>query len=295
MADNEIGSFLEFLADAILIVDKQSNIVFSNSACERLFGYRKSQFLTLKVSELIGDLSVANHHMKVSNFIDSNEQAKAMMTRSIIPCRGMSGRIFHARISISNILFEGNNCAIATIQDYTQIQNEFEELHSEANTDALTGLFNKRYLYSLIDNGHYFQDKSADYMYAYIDLNGFKGVNDTLGHDVGDQLLSQIATKLQTHVRSEDKVLRMGGDEFLLIFKIGKNVNHDTIKLSLVTKLQNDIRCCFEKLNGVDTTSYMAGIGIVLDNRNNDVLTLIKRADTAMYKSKANKSLFEEE
>jgi diguanylate cyclase (GGDEF)-like protein/PAS domain S-box-containing protein len=294
MAENEIGSFLEFLADAILIVDKESNIVFSNSACERLFGYEKSQFLTLKLTALMGDITVTNHHHKVAHFIDSQAAAKPMMTRSVIPCKGVSGRVFHARISISNILFDHKNCAIATIQDYTQIKNEFEELHSEANTDALTGLFNKRYLYSLIDSGHYFKDPYSDYLYAYIDLNGFKLVNDTLGHDIGDLLLSNLATKLTYHVRNEDKVLRMGGDEFLLIFKVSKTEHLYSTKCSLVTKIQNDIKACFEALGVKTTTPYMAGIGLVVESRNQDVLTIIKRADTAMYKSKANKTLFEE-
>lgn len=135
---DEISQFLDFLVDAILIVDQHSNIVFANKSCARLFGYERDVLLTLRLNDLMQPDVVNHHDAKVSNFVLNQSQARAMMSRSIMPCRNASGDGFNARISIANIVFNGMQCGIATLHDYSRVQELIDELKDEANTDALT-------------------------------------------------------------------------------------------------------------------------------------------------------------
>lgn len=295
MDKNDISDFLDFLADAVLIADSRSKIVFANAACEQLFGYGKGQLLELELDSLFGPNGPPSnaHGDMVARFITDEQPARPMMSRRVIRCRCKNGSTFPARISISNITFLGKRCAIATVQDYSHVKAEIDELICEANTDSLTGLYNKRYLHSLVNEGSYFGEPAFHYLYAYIDLNGFKLVNDTRGHDTGDTLLKSLSSRVKSSVRNTDLVLRMGGDEFLVVCKLNDIMNHEIAINILAKKIQNDIRECFNELDVYINKPFSAGIGIVIGSHKQDVGELISRADKAMYKSKANQSLFE--
>ncbi len=88
------------------------------------------------------------------------------------------------------------------------------ELEKMANTDGLTGLFNERYLSKIL---HSKEDKKIPFAIYYLDLNLFKPVNDTYGHDVGDELLKLVAQRIQASIRDKDFAFRIGGDEFCLV------------------------------------------------------------------------------
>ena len=88
------------------------------------------------------------------------------------------------------------------------------ELENLANTDGLTGLFNERYFNSIL---HKKELQKLPFILFYLDLDHFKPVNDTYGHDMGDKLLKEAAKRLQSCIRSNDYAFRIGGDEFSLV------------------------------------------------------------------------------
>ncbi|WED20771.1 sensor domain-containing diguanylate cyclase [Vibrio sp. JC009] len=287
----EIERFLDYLADAILIVDDKSNILFANSSCARLFSYDKSTLLTLKIDNLMATgIQSHNHSQKVAGFIRNQSRAKVMMARKIMPCLNAEGHEFNARISIANIEFKGKQCGIATIQDYSSVQSVINELASEACTDSLTGLFNKRHLENITSNHNTEINGSPVFGVAYLDLNGFKAINDTFGHDVGDELLIEIAGRLKKQMRTGDLSFRLGGDEFLLLFGINNPDNYEQ-KLTVVGSKVHEIiekPIYIEKLNRELNVGVSIGIGIMpFDDR--DLATLISKADKAMYLSKTSK------
>lgn len=287
---DEISQFLDFLVDAILIVDQHSNIVFANKSCARLFGYERDVLLTLRLNDLMQPDVIKHHDAKVSNFVLNQSQARAMMSRSIMPCRNASGDGFNARISIASIVFNGMQCGIATLHDYSRVQELIEELKNEANSDALTGLFNKRHLESVLKNQSLSVLDSGCLGVAYLDLNGFKLINDTFGHDIGDQLLVELSTRLKRQLRSNDICFRVGGDEFLILFNINDHKNYEQEAKGIANKLHELISepVSTDKVNGDIAVGVSIGIGIY-PHDDCELSVLIDKTDRAMYVAKKQK------
>ncbi|UPW18878.1 sensor domain-containing diguanylate cyclase [Agarivorans sp. TSD2052] len=287
---NEIARFLDFLADAIVIVNEQSNIVFANKSCAKLFGYQQEVLLELTLEDLIKPNVVKGHRSKVSHYIVNQSQAKPMMSRSIMPCLNASGEGFNARISIANIAFNGEACGIATIQDYSTVQELIDELKSEASTDPLTGLFNKRHLENVIDKQYLAIQDSGCLGVAYLDLNGFKAINDTFGHDVGDALLVEVASRLSKQLRSSDICFRIGGDEFLVLFNINDHQDYLGEAKGIGSKLHSLISAPIHNDKLGQDLSVGASIGIgTLPHDGKELSQVIDKADKAMYQSKVEK------
>jgi diguanylate cyclase (GGDEF)-like protein/PAS domain S-box-containing protein len=289
--NTEITEFLDFLGDAILIADRSSRIIFVNRSCAKLFGYSKYDMHNLTLDKLMQGCDVQGHEQKVSSFIDRHSKPRAMMARNVMPCVDANGRAFSAKISIANIVFDGNSCAIATIHDYSTVQNLINDLQSEANTDALTGLFNKRHLESLLDKEYVLINGSPYLGVANLDLNGFKAINDTYGHDVGDSLLLEISRRLKVNLRNTDISFRMGGDEFLVLFvindpdKLDQEVRGVGIKLqALVTK-----PIYIDSIKDEVRVGVSIGLGS-LPTDGEDLANLIKKTDQAMYQCKAQRT-----
>jgi diguanylate cyclase (GGDEF)-like protein len=160
-----------------------------------------------------------------------------------------------------------------------------ESLQHQATHDALTGLPN-RYLLSeriqhAIDASEHAQSRFALY---FIDLDGFKAVNDSLGHSVGDRLLKEIANRLRAMIRKEDIVARLGGDEFVVMIE---KIPDATAAAHIAEKLFD----CFKSEFDLDDScmSISASIGISLYPDNGETIdTLLSHADAAMYEVKAS-------
>jgi diguanylate cyclase (GGDEF)-like protein/PAS domain S-box-containing protein len=290
---NEISQFLDFLADAILIIDEHSNIVFVNNSCTKLFGYQREHFLTLTIDDLMKPDMVSNHGEKVSGFIRNQSQAREMMSRNIMPCIDAEGELFGARISIASIIFNDKPCGIATIQDYSTVQNLIKGLSKEASTDALTGLYNRRYLDQLLESDYFEQPNRGDIGIAFLDLNGFKAINDTFGHEVGDELLTVISRRLINRLRPDDLCFRMGGDEFLVVFRINKPSKDHAEAKQISRKIHELVTSpiLIKKIEQEVTVGVSIGTGI-LDHDQVDLMSIVEKADLAMYQAKKKKQTY---
>jgi len=151
-----------------------------------------------------------------------------------------------------------------------------------AHNDALTGLVNRsNFNFSLEDM---LNKTSIDKPWSvlYLDLDGFKSVNDTLGHGVGDQLLSAVATRLKRGVRDSDVVARLGGDEFAILSKSAGTL---TSISTLADRLVQSISKPFD-IDG-QTVEISTSIGIAIAHRDgNDMPSLLNNADIALYRAK---------
>lgn len=120
-----------------------------------------------------------------------------------------------SRFFIMNVIpVEWEGDTLTKIMLVTQDMGQQHELENLANTDALTGLFNKRYFEKMMEIR---DEKKKPYALFYMDLDLFKPVNDTYGHEVGDKVLKEVAKRLLKCIRSNDYAFRIGGDEFMLI------------------------------------------------------------------------------
>ena len=158
-----------------------------------------------------------------------------------------------------------------------------EEIEHQANYDSLTGLANRQLLNDRLRQSVFAQRHERSIAVVFIDLDHFKLVNDSLGHNVGDQLLKLIAERLLLTVRSGDTVARLGGDEFVLI------LNDQTREQVVFHAVQRMIDVVNEPIE-VDSrelnVTCSAGVSLYPQD-GPDVDTLLKNADTAMYRAKA--------
>lgn len=159
-----------------------------------------------------------------------------------------------------------------------------QELSYSSMHDALTGLPNRNNLYSqlklMIANANRYQQKFA---VLFLDLDHFKNINDTLGHNVGDTLLKNVASKLKTIVRENDIISRIGGDEFIIILN---DIKETIILEQVVLKILDEFRHEWIIKEHFLRLSASIGVAIYPDD-SKDINELMKYADIAMYKAKS--------
>ncbi|TAF07237.1 MAG: CHASE2 domain-containing protein [Nostocales cyanobacterium] len=198
----------------------------------------------------------------------------------------------------------GNLFLVGVIRDITQRKQIEEELKHTANDlfrsnhelkiqenhlrqlayyDTLTGLSNRKFFHEQLEESlHWSQTHNFMLGLLFIDLDGFKTINDTLGHDMGDHLLVVIAQRLNHALRSSDTVSRLGGDEFTVILRA---IANDQVAATVAAKLLSVITEPIVLDGHVTKVSASIGISIYPINGKNSE-TLIKQADTAMYQAK---------
>lgn len=160
-------------------------------------------------------------------------------------------------------------------------------LDHEANHDYLTGLKNRSGLEAGVDYSIQTLNHGQKLAIFFIDLNKFKALNDTLGHDIGDEILKECAVRIKDSVRSNDAVYRFGGDEFVVILNDIKEVKHaQVIAEKMLTKFSSPFIC---KGNLIDI-SLSIGISISPED-SSESRELLKQADIAMYAAKSDMSV----
>lgn len=170
------------------------------------------------------------------------------------------------------------------VQDISEKKAAEERVWLQANFDPLTGLANRRRFHDRLEQ-EISKAKRAGTSFAlmYLDLDHFKEINDSLGHDIGDELLREVAQRLKGILRESDIIARLGGDEFAIILTAtNEPANIEHIAEAILKKIA-------EPYSLVSEQSYVsASIGITLfPNDSTSADTLLKNADQAMYQSKA--------
>ncbi len=178
---------------------------------------------------------------------------------------------------------------MGVIRDITQQRHAKEEIQRLAFYDPLTHLPNRRLLQDRLEQALITSARTAQQgALMFLDLDHFKHLNDTLGHDLGDELLKQVATRLKTCVREGDTVARLGGDEFVVLLEGLSPASHESAAQaeSIAGKVLGALGQGYQ-LRGHPFESTPS-IGIVLfPGEDDDTEALLKKADIAMYQAKA--------
>ncbi|QFY89958.1 bacteriohemerythrin [Magnetovirga frankeli] len=268
--------------EAICITDAQGRIMEINPAFSYATGFAEDEVCGRALQDLESDPGIQ----------ESDAQARWNTVRQ----RGhWSGSIWYRNkdgsnreqwVTLSAIRNEEDQIShfAAIFSNVGDLISDQQELKRIAHHDSLTGLPNRILLDDRLELALAHAERNPHMLaICYIDLDGFKPVNDRYGHDVGDQLLQQLALRLKQVVRGEDTVARVGGDEFVLLLT---RLQSSAELPPLLQRLLQQITAPME-LAG-QSISISASIGVVLyPQHGQDKLSLLKRADEAMYQVKA--------
>lgn len=182
------------------------------------------------------------------------------------------------------------------IFDTTERKRQEQEIHQLAYYDSLTGLMNRKFMTDQIERSIYHSYRNGVFSAVlFVDLDNFKTLNDSFGHDYGDTLLTQIASRLRHVVQPTDYVARFGGDEFVILLEnVGENQADAELNASLLAQ-----EICKKMAQPVDLAGHMhqatCSIGIRLFGKaQTSVIDILATADTAMYDAKRKgKNTFE--
>jgi len=282
MKRENIEAVFSYLGDAILIVNQHSEILYCNDSFCSLFGYALAEIQNKEMGLLLDQSYAENHLSHVGGYLNSELPPMEMMGRRIFECTTKDGTTFPAKISISRLQSENEPLGIAIVHNISDIEQQRKKQEALVRTDTLTTAFNIRYLRELIAPDSPAFDDCNTIGVLFIDLDDFKPVNDSYGHNIGDEVLKLTTSRIMGAVRENDFVFRVGGDEFVVLCPGVKNNNNLT---DIVTKVHAIISTPIH-LDDV-VLSVHASIGVCLFP--DEVCTLsdaIELADEHMYRSK---------
>lgn len=276
-------NLVEFIPDAIF-VESNGKIAFVNSPGISLVGAKSAQeVIGQSVWQFIRTDDKITLKAKIQQVISTKEPIIERLLR-------FDGETIWVEIIAMAIVFEGESVIQILLRDITSKKNYDAQLEFLAFHDPLTGLTNRRYFTTQINQAIENAEKK-NHMLAvmYIDIDKFKRINDSLGHDVGDQLLKQFANRLKEHVREEDVLCRIGGDEFLILLN---GLKDKKIALEIVSRLHK----AFQVPYLIDNQRIVAtsSIGFAMFPENGiDSKILISRSDAALYLAKEQRNVFQ--
>ncbi len=273
------SSLIERSPDAIL-VHRQGQVVFANQSAAQLFAAQTPAEMT---GNQIMDWVHPDYRDLVKQRINDVETTHVEMPYIEEKVLRRDGSSVDVEAGSTPVFYKGEWSVQTILRDITDRKEMQERIWRQANFDALTDVPNRLMfldrLQQALENANREQHRVA---LMFIDLDHFKKVNDTLGHEAGDSLLRQVAQRLTNSLRKTDTLARIGGDEFTII--LPKVTDPPTVHI-VVNRILQALVQPFDLPGGTGHISGSIGVAFFPDN-GKDVTTLIKSADAAMYQAK---------
>jgi diguanylate cyclase (GGDEF)-like protein/PAS domain S-box-containing protein len=278
------ASLLDKAKDAIVVRGVDHRIEFWNRGAERLYGWTSEEAIGRSIEELLYDDATALHEA----------------TRSVLEHGEWSGEITERRKDGSTVTIEANwtlvrddegqpQSILAIKTDITERKAAEHEIQRLAFYDPLTRLPNRLLLLERLEHAMAIGAHSGKMgALLFIDLDNFKILNDTLGHDKGDLLLQQVAVRLATCVRDSDTVARLGGDEFVVLLEdLSEHPQEAFAQTKAIgEKILDCVNQPYQLAHHERHTTPSIG-ATLFSGQSRSVDDLLKRADLAMYQAKA--------
>lgn len=286
--DKKLRAVIDGAFDAILTIDTAGLLVEFNPAAERIFGYKKDEVIGKLMSELIIPARYRTaHHAGHQQYVMSGVKHIFNQRIEMVAMRA-DGSEFPIELTLTALKDADLSLVTGFVRDISEQKKARQEIENFAYYDALTALPNRRLLIDRYQHAILIAQRASTYCgLLFIDLDKFKTLNDTKGHDVGDQLLIEVAKRIQNTIRAGDTVARLSGDEFVVIIE---NLDASaTVAYQQVSEVAQKLLAELNKPYYLSFFEFVtsASIGITLFNDNQ--LTFedhLRHADTAMYLSK---------
>ncbi len=270
----------ETTADAVLVSDADDRVIMVNQAFTELTGFSAEDVRGRKVPEL----SFSQGHLDTDAAFMRRLRGDGRVSEELVQYR-KDGRPLPCWSTASCVLDERGEIAnfVRVFSDISDLKASQRQLERLANYDPLTSLPNRRLFQDRLELAlHRARRASQGMALLFIDLDGFKEVNDGIGHDVGDLLLREVASRLVQTVRVVDSVSRLGGDEFTVVVE---NAMLPDDAIGVARRILESLAQPFEI--GEHRIVSTASVGIaVFPEDGADATTLLRNADAAMYRAK---------
>jgi len=278
LQERKFRTLLESSPDALVIADLQGRIALVNRNAELMFGHAAEQMVGHPI-----------HLLLPARFADFSlvpdvVHGEAPEGRHELWAVTSQGREFPVSISVSSINTDQGGVVAAAIRDMTEHHASASHIEYLAHHDALTGLPNRATMKPRFAQASADAARSGTHVaLLFLDLDGFKTINDSLGHGVGDALLKGVAARLAAFVRASDFVSRQGGDEFLIMLT---GLAGATDIATAAERLMREFSSPFFIDGQEIATSFSVGVAVHPQD-GDDIETILKKADIAMYQAKA--------
>jgi diguanylate cyclase (GGDEF)-like protein/PAS domain S-box-containing protein len=297
-SEKRLMTILDTTMDAVICLDQNHRISLFNPAAEKMFGYAAQLMLGHALDLLLPEESRSAHGGYIDDFATSKHTVRKMGALGQLQARRSSGELFPIEASISQGMCLGESVFTVILRDVTEQVRTKAELESmlerlgQANVqlqklseiDPLTLLPNRRMLFERLRLALNQSRRRGNHVcLAYIDLDGFKAINDLHGHDAGDAVLMNFSTELRNQLRDGDTLARIGGDEFIALL-----IDVDSLSQCMPTiERIKETAAQAVHFHGLELR-VSASVGVALSAEDSDADELISRADKAMYIAKRN-------
>lgn len=268
---------MDAASDTILAHDLEGNIIYINEAACKDHGYTHEEFIHMNLKDIDTPESADLIQPRIKELLEKGdlvfECTHFRKDKSILPIE------VHASVFELN----GKKIILAVNRNITERKKAEQEIKFLAYHNPLTKLPNRRLFFNQLEKAvTKAKQENSNFSLLYIDLDRFKNVNDTLGHKTGDWLLVSVSETLFNYLTNDDLIAHMGGDEFMIMLS---NINSTNDVKKVCQSMLNAFEAPFY-INDFQLYSAISIGATIYPNDGQDIETLIKNADIAMYKAK---------
>jgi len=283
-SSERLQATLNTIVDGIITIDARGTIQSANPAAQRLFGYSAQDLRGRNVSMLMPSKVATQHDGFINAYLNTG-QAKIIGVGREVEGRRADGSTFPAELAVKEFDSNGQRMFVGSLRDISDRKAAESQLRQMAATDSLTGLHNRR---SFEDRAKVELERWRRYeqplSLIIIDADHFKAVNDTYGHQVGDEVLLAIAGLCRTSIRRIDMPARIGGEEFAVLLP--------STNLDSAAAMAERIRSRAESAKSMSRSQRVKvtlSLGVATcSEAAHDIDSLLRLADEALYAAKAD-------
>lgn len=272
---------------AIIVINERGIIELFNPAAERLFLYSATEAIGRNVNILMSEPHKKNHDAYIQAYLQTHVTHNIIGKGRELVAQRKDGLLINIFISVTEAKAGDNSHFIAIINNVDEIFGTRKTLKDLATLDILTQTYSRNYFEAhayewLLE----YQKKQLPFSLLMLDLNGFKNINDVFGHLIGDRILIAFAKRLQDNLAPHDYLIRLGGDEFLIIMQ-GDYAAADKFTKTLLKILEMP----YEFDDNIITA--IPSIGIYAQAAASSLSNLLKKTDLALYAAKKSNNLIQ--
>jgi len=280
-------AILESIDDAYFEVDLEGNLTFFNDTLSRIFNHDKEAFGKVNYRQLLDESAAEKAFNTFQHLYKTGIPIRSMETEFKLK----NGQKTYLESSVSLIKDnKGKTIGFRGIsRNVTEQKESSKRLLYMVYHDSLTGLLNRKAFHENLEKELLYADRyQQQRVVMYLDLDKFKKVNDTFGHDAGDRLLKEFAHRVKKVLRDTDLVYRLGGDEFAILLTSPQDPTPDIIAQRILDVMAPPF---YLKSQIIDFVTTSIGISFYPSD-GTDAETLLQCADKAMYEAKKNRNQY---